>query len=339
MRHLLLTIIASVLASNAIAAPRTRPTTDPYGIPPNITIAPDGSGTYKTIQDCLDALPAYGYQTYTLHILPGVYKQPITIPRIKPHIVFEGEDAAKTILTYDLGANMLGTNGKPIGTFATPSVSILADDFTAKNITFENSLGPHGQALAVTIAGDRVAFDKCRFLGWQDTIFADSDGRNYFRDCYVEGHVDFIFGKSAAVFDHCEIHSKGGGYLTAASTTEDKPFGYVFLDCKLTADPSVKKASVYLGRPWRPYAATAFIRCEMGEHIRPQGWMNWNKPDREKTARYAEYGSTGPGGDMSQRVPWAKKLSDDEAKAYTVSNILGGQDHWQPLAEAWRSAP
>jgi len=308
----------------------TLPSGTPYNVPTQITIKPDGTGNYKTIQDAIDAIPAYGYEIYSLHILPGTYKQLITIPRVKPHIRFVGNDAAITILTFDLGANMPGKDGKPIGTYATPSVRVLADDFSARNITFENSLGPHGQALAIEIAGDRDMFDRCRFLGWQDTIFADSNGRNYFRNCYIEGHVDFIFGKSTAVFESCEIHSKGAGYLTAASTEQQVPFGYVFFNCKLTADACVQKASVFLGRPWRPYAATAFINCEMGKQIKPEGWFNWKKPEREKTSRYAEAGSTGPGGDMSQRVPWAKTLTPDEAQSPTVKNILAGTDGWVP---------
>jgi pectinesterase len=225
---------------------------------------------------------------------------------------------------------MKGPNGKPIGTFGTPSVQILGDDFSAQNITFQNTFGPHGQALAIEIAGDREAFDNCRFLGWQDTIFADSDGRNYFHNCYVEGHVDFIFGKSTALFDSCEIHSKGHGYLTAASTQKSSRFGYVFLHCKLTADPTVGDGSVYLGRPWRPYAATAFIDCEMGPQIRPAGWFNWKNPANEKTARYAEFGNTGPGANASKRVPWAHQLTKDEASQYNISNILGGDDGWIP---------
>jgi pectinesterase len=309
----------------------TLPSPTHYDVPTHITISPDGSGIYKTIQDAIDAIPAYSYEPYTIHIMPGTYKGLITVPRVKPHIRFIGDDPATTILTFNLGARMPDINGKPIGTYATPSVRILADDFIAQNITFENSLGPHGQALAIEVAGDRDVFEKCRFKGWQDTVFADSNGRNYFHDCYIEGHVDFLFGKSTAVFESCEIHSKGAGYIAAASTEQQVPYGYVFLNCKLTADPDVKKDSVHLGRPWRPYAATAFINCEMGEHIHPQGWDNWKKTEREKTARYAEFGSFGAGGNMSNRQPWAKQLTPAEAKSLTSRNILAGNDGWIPF--------
>lgn len=304
--------------------------TQPTTLPSHITVSPDGSGMFKTLQEAIDAIPAYPRFTYDVHILPGTYNQQVTIPRIKPHIRLWGDDPATTILTFNLGAPMHGPDGKPIGTFATPSVRFLSDDVTAENITFQNTFGPHGQALAAEVAGDRVAFNNCRFLGWQDTLFADSSGRNYFHDCYIEGHVDFIFGKSTAVFDSCEIRSKNKGYLTAASTEQRNPYGYVFLHCKLTADGEVKPATVYLGRPWRAYGATAFIDCQMGPHIRPEGWFNWKNPDNEKTARYAEFGNTGPGSDTSKRVHWARQLTPDEVAQYTVTTILCGPDGWIP---------
>ncbi|MGD0767593.1 MAG: pectinesterase family protein [Tepidisphaeraceae bacterium] len=326
-------------AAFAAADPATQPATAPASLPSEITVAADGSGMFTTVQQAVDAIPAYPHQTYDIHILPGIYNQQVTVPRIKPLIRFRGDDPATTILTFALGATMPGPDGKPIGTFATPSVRILADDFDAQNITFRNTFGPHGQALAIEIAGDRVAFDNCRFLGWQDTVFADSSGRNYFHHCYVEGHVDFIFGKSTAVFDSCEIRSLGKGYLTAASTQPQAPFGYVFLHCNLTADADVPAASVYLGRPWRPFGATAFIDCQIGPHIRPEGWSNWKIPANEKTARYAEYGNTGPGSDKSARVSWVRQLNSQEVSQYTVANVLCGSDGWLPPFFTGESAP
>lgn len=323
-------VIRCILLFLAAATTHAAPTTLPTTVPSQITVAPDGSGNFKTLQEAIDSIPAYPHQPYDIHILPGTYTQQVTIPRIKSHLTIHGDDPATTVLTFNLGANMPGPDHKPIGTFATPSVTFLSDNVTAQNITFQNSLGPHGQALAVEIAGDRIAFDNCRFLGWQDTIFADSNGRNYFHRCYVEGHVDFIFGKSTAVFDHCEIHSKEKGYLTAASTESYTPFGYVFFHCKITADDNVKPGTVFLGRPWRPYAATAFIDCDLGPQIRPDGWFNWKNPANEKTARYAEFNNTGPGADISKRVPSAHQLTADEAKQYDIAKILAGSDGWQP---------
>jgi len=189
------------------------------------------------------------------------------------------------------------------------------------------------QALACFITGDRVAFSGCRFLGWQDTLRPDAPAgkiaRQYFRDCEITGHVDFIYAAGTALFDRCRIHCRADGYITAASTPENTPFGFVFLDCKITTGPEVNKG-MYLGRPWRPNGAVAFIRCEMDGKIRPEGWHNWGKVENEATARYVEFGSTGAGGSVSGRVAWAKQLSEQEAKAYTVANVLGGSDGWKP---------
>jgi pectinesterase len=205
----------------------------------------------------------------------------------------------------------------------------LSCDFRAEDVTFENSAGEVGQAVALRTTGDRAVFRRCRFLGWQDTLYTH-DRRCYFEGCYIEGRVDFIFGRSTAVFNRCEIHSKNGGFVTAAATPQEAPYGYVFLDCRLTGEGEEK---AYLGRPWRPYAAVAYLRCEMGAHIRPEGWNNWGKAENEKTARFAEYQSTGPGAAPRRRVAWSHQLTADEANKYTVQSVLGGSDGWDPSAK------
>jgi acetyl esterase/lipase len=241
------------------------------------------------------------------------------------HLV--GADAEKTVITYNLNAKMIGVDGQPIGTFRTPTAVIDADDFTVENITFENSAGPVGQALAIRVDGDRVVFRNCRFLGWQDTIFIDR-GRQYFENCYITGHVDFIFGAASAWFENCHIHVLKDGYITAASTPPQQRFGFVFSHSKISAEtPAVK---TYLGRPWRPYAATIFLNTDMSDVIRPEGWNNWNQPDREKTSRYAEFGSTGAGAKPNERVKWAAQLKESEAKSITLQRVLGGDDNWNP---------
>ena len=258
------------------------------------TVAPNGDGQFKSIQDAINAAPQTTSSTKpcTIRIKPGIYNEKLYVQREKRFVRLVGEDAAKTILTYNLNANILGDDGKPIGTFRTPSTVIDADDFTAENLTFENSAGPVGQALAIRIDGDRATFRKCRFLGWQDTILANR-GRHYFEDCYIAGHVDFIFGGATVFFERCHIHCLRNGYITAASTPIEQPFGFVFSHCKITGEtPEVK---TYLGRPWRAFAGTIFLNTEMSDVVRPVGWHNWDKPDREKTSRYAEFKSTGPG--------------------------------------------
>ena len=291
-------------------------------------VAADGSAKYKSVQEAIMAVPAGSRENpVIIHIKPGTYKELIYIQREKRFFHLVGENAEKTILTYDLNANLTGRDGKLIGTFRTPSTQIDADDFTAENITFENSAGPVSQALAVRVDGDRVVFRNCRFLGWQDTILLNR-GRQYFEDCYIEGHVDFIFGAATAFFERCHIHCLRDGYITAASTPDNQPFGFVFSDCKITgASPQVK---TYLGRPWRAYSNVIFLNTEMSEVVRPEGWHNWNFPDREKTVRYAEFGSTGPGANRRARVAWSKQLTKSEAKAITVEKVLGGTDGWKP---------
>jgi pectinesterase len=229
---------------------------------------------------------------------------------------------------------MVGVDGKPIGTFRTPSTVIDADDFIAENITFENGAGPRGQALAIRVDGDRAVFRKCRFLGWQDTVFLNR-GRQYFEDCDIAGHVDFIFGGATAFFERCHIDCRGDGYITAASTPADQPHGFVFAHCRITGSPGVR---TYLGRPWRANSAVAFLWTDMSGVVRPEGWHNWDLPEREKTARYAEYGNTGEGRPGLRRVGWAKQLSEAEARALTASAVLAGTDKWKPAAARGRLA-
>jgi pectinesterase len=267
-----------------------------------------------------------------------VYEGQVIIPKTKRFIHIIGEDRQTTVLTWPYNVN----DRKPNQPYQfDPGFVVVGNDFRAENLTFENSSGDHGQALAVRVDNDRSVFENCRMLGWQDTLMANN-GRHYFTNCHIEGRVDFIYGSSTAVFDRCEILSKNGGYITAANTPQDHPFGFVFLNCKLTGDPKpwnipagqtqFEKSDVktYLGRPWRPYASVAFIHCEMAKHIRAEGWHNWGNVTNEITARYSEYGSTGPGANTTGRVKWGKQLTADEAKNYTIEKILTGKDGWTP---------
>jgi pectinesterase len=304
-------------------------------------VSADGSGTHTTIQTAIAAVPNNGTNEFTILIKPGVYEGPFLVPKQKRHVRFIGEEMERTILTWAFNVNQPQSSN----TYQfNPGLVVVGDDFHAKNLTIQNTSGDHGQALAVRVDNDRAVFDNCRILGWQDTLMVNN-GRHYFTNCYIEGRVDFIYGSATAVFDRCIIHSKNGGYITAASTPKEKEFGFVFLDCKLTGDevpwtdpanPSKAKVwakpNAHLGRPWRPYAQVAFIRCEMGDHIKPAGWHNWGKPENETTARYIESGSTGPGANPNGRVPWAKPLSAAEAQAFTVEHILNGIDGWNPSA-------
>src|SRR5262245_26123799 len=293
-------------------------------------VAADGSGDYKTIQEAINAVPQTTSESHRwlIFVKEGVYREVVYIQREKRFVSLVGEDPIRTVITYNLNANMIGTDGRPIGTFRTPSVFIDADDFTAENVTFENSAGPVGQALALRVDGDRAVFRNCRFLGWQDTILLNR-GRHYFEDSLITGHVDFIFGAATAFFERCQIHSWRNGYITAASTPEEQRYGFVFSACKITGESAEVKT--YLGRPWRDFAQVTFLNTDMSEVVRPVGWNNWDKPEREKTSRYSEFGSTGPGAKPGERLRWAKRLSASDAAAISVTAVLGGADRWDPL--------
>jgi pectinesterase len=289
----------------------------------DFVVAKDGSGNFPTVQQAIDAVPDFRKNQTTIFIRKGVYKEKLVLPASKTNVKLIGEDLQGTILTYDDYADKKNRFGEPMGTTGATSFYIFGDDFTAEHITFENSSGPVGQAVAVRIDGDKVTFKDCRFLGFQDTLYPHGEkSRQYYKDCYIEGTVDFIFGWSTAVFEDCTIFcKKGGGYVTAASTLETTPYGFVFINCKITGD--APQDSFYLGRPWRPYAKTVFVNCDMGKHIRHEGWHNWDKPDAEKTSFYAEYGSKGEGGNTKKRVSWSHQLDGETVKQYTAANIFG----------------
>ena len=294
------------------------------------TVALDGSGQFTSLQEAISAAPMRtdpSSPRWVIAVKPGTYTERVYVQRERGHIHVLGEDAATTRITYNLHANLLGPDGKIIGTFRTPTVQIDGDGMLWENITIANHAGPVGQALALRADGDRLVFRGCRFLGWQDTVLLNR-GRHLFENCYIEGHVDFIFGAATAFFDRCSLHVLGEGYITAASTPKDQPQGFVFADCKITGEPGVK---TYLGRPWRDFAKTIFVRTEMSDAVRPEGWDNWNKPDAEQTTFYAEFGSTGPGASANTRVPWAKTLTAEDVSELTATKVLAGADHWKPI--------
>src|SRR5580704_16172604 len=285
----------------------------------NLFVAADGSAPFTSVEAAIMSVPSGSRDNpVIIHIAPGTYKELIYIQREKRYFMLVGENATNTILSYNLYAGITNAEGKPIGTFKTPSTTIDADDFSAENITFENAAGPVGQALAIRVDGDRAIFRHCRFLGWQDTILLNR-GRQYFDDCYICGHVDFIFGAATAWFEKCEIHALRDGFLTAASTPVDTPFGFVFSHCNITGEPDVK---TYLGRPWRIYASAIYLNCEMSAVVRPEGWNDWKKPEAHTTVRYAEFNSTGDGASPTNRPDWTKQLTGTEAQKITVETVL-----------------
>lgn len=320
-----------------------------------IRVAKDGTGDFLTIGEALASLPESPDSQTTIHIAPGVYKERLEIKT--PYLTLEGEDAASTVITYDLYALMPMEDIGKRGTFRSYSVLIDTHDFTARNLTFENSSGPGsvvGQALALYVDGDRILFENCRMLASQDTLFTGPlppkeiepngfigpkqhshrvNGRHCYRNCYLRGDIDFIFGSATAFFEGCEIHSQDigreiNGYATAASTPEGQEYGYVFQDCRFTG--SCPDHTAYLGRPWRNFAKTVILNSYIGPHIHPEGWHNWNKKEAESTLFYGEYNNHGPGAGMDARPAWVTRLSDEEAKRYTRQAVLSGEDRWNP---------
>lgn len=306
------------------------PALAPYVRHYDFVVAKDGSGDFFTVQEAINAVPDFRKEgRTTIYIRKGVYKEKLIVPESKINVSLIGaEEAVISGNDYASKPNRFGEN---MSTSGSSSCYIYAPDLICENLTFENTAGRVGQAVACFVSGDKVIFRNCRFLGNQDTLYNfGKHCRQYFENCYIEGTVDFIFGSSTAVFNRCTIHSLSKGYLTAPSTPQDEAYGYVFIDCRLTAADGVEK--VYLARPWRPYAKSVFIHCEMGGHILPVGWHNWNKKDAEKTCFFAEYENTGAGAaTKKERAKFSHQLKN--LKGYSIEEILAGEDGWDPLAK------
>lgn len=288
----------------------------------HLVVAQDGSGDYTSIQEAVTACGAFPSEPKEIFIKNGIYHEKVLIDSFQTNLTLVGESREKTIITNGDYAGQPG-----IGTFNSYTVKITGDHVSIQNLTIENSAGEMGQAVALHVEGDYFKARNCAILGDQDTIYAAGQkSRQYFSDCYISGTTDFIFGAATAVFDNCTLHSKKNSYITAASTPQGNAYGYVFRNCKLTADPNVTE--VYLGRPWRDYAKVVFIDCMMGSHIRAEGWHNWSKPEREKTSFYAEYHSAGDGANPSGRASWSHQLTKREVKKYKLKNIFSSCSAW-----------
>ena len=322
------------------------------------------SGAYPTISDALaatDQLYPDAEQAVTIHIDPGEYRERVEIHR--PHVTLAGETADSVRIVGSLGAKLPSEDGAGVdgtlGTFRTYTVLVDADDVRLENLTIVNDAGDGrevGQAIALYADGDRLVVDACCITGRQDTLFLGPlpprevkpggfigpkqyaprrVGRQYFRRCRIEGDVDFIFGGARAYFEGCEIRSLNrdmdvNGYVTAASTPEGEPYGFVFHGCSFTAPDDVAPDSVYLGRPWREWAQTVLIDCWLGQHIKREGWWDWNKPAAHERARYVGASLHGPAGDAAGWASWARELDATAAARYAREQVLAGADGWDP---------
>ena len=307
-----------------------------YDNPDTLFVARDGTGEFRNVSEAIEVCRAFMEYHKVIYVKKGVYKEKLVIPQWLTNIEICGEDRDQTIITWDDHANIkaditpLTTSGEAqkIGTFRTFTLKIQGSRITLKNITIENNSARLGQAVALHTEGDRLTFVNCRFLGHQDTIYTgNAKTRLYFRDCYIEGTTDFIFGPSTAWFEQCRIFCKADSYITAASTPQDVLYGYIFNHCTISCAPHVTK--VYLGRPWRDYGYTLFMNCELPREIRPEGWHQW-RPEAVKTARYMEYNNTGEGAATDKRVSWSRQLTKKEASQITPEAVFAINDVWHP---------
>ena len=300
-----------------------------YDNPDTLFVARDGTGEFRNINEAIEVCRAFMEYHKVIFVKKGTYKEKLVIPQWLTNIEICGEDRDNTIITWDDHANIFyAPTGKGMGTFRTFTLKIQGSKITLKNITVENNSARLGQAVALHTEGDQLTFINCRFLGHQDTIYTgNAKTRLFFKDCYIEGTTDFIFGPSTAWFEDCDIFCKANSYITAASTPQDVPYGYIFNNCRITCDKGVDK--VYLGRPWRDYGYTLFMNCELPREIRPEGWHQW-RPEAVKTARYLEYNNRGEGAATDQRVPWSRQLTKKEAQQITLERVFTINDNWNP---------
>ncbi len=310
---LIFTSLVFIFILNAAAFAQTG---NPQQYKYTFTVAKDGTGDFYYIQDAIDAMRVYPLAPITLYIKNGIYNEKIELPSNNVDVSFIGENVDSTIITF----NDFSGKGK-LTTFTSYTAKISGSLFYASNITFANTAGRVGQALALYVDSDKTIFKNCKFLGNQDTIYATGEyAHQLFEDCYIEGTTDFIFGNATTVFNNCTIKCKVNSFLTAASTTKEKEFGFVFLNCNIMVDTGVTK--VYLGRPWRAFAKTVFIQCNLPKEIAAAGWDNWGNVENEKTTYYAEYQNKGIGAGYNSRVNWSYQLTKKQLKNYSVENIL-----------------
>lgn len=324
MRKLLLSLVLALVGTLAVNA------ANKYDNPDTIFVARDGTAEFRNIDDAIEVCRAFMEYHKVIFVKKGTYKEKLIVPSWLTNIEICGEDRDNTIITYDDHANVFipGTDRK-MGTFRTYTVRVDGNDITFRNITIENNAARLGQAVALHTQGDRLTFVNCRILGNQDTVYTGGiNTRLYFKDCHIEGTTDFIFGPSTAWFENCTILSRTDSYITAASTPQNVEYGYVFNRCKIVAAEGVSK--VYLGRPWRPYAHTLFMNCQLGKHILPVGWHNWSNTQNETTARYCEYDNHGEGAATKERAAWTRQLTRKEAAKVTLENVFRQNGGWIP---------
>ncbi|MBQ2403338.1 MAG: pectin esterase [Prevotella sp.] len=334
MKKIIMTLLAIISITAVNAANK-------YDNPDTLFVSRDGTCEFRNISDAIEVCRAYMTYHKVIFVKKGVYKEKIIVPTWLTNIEICGEDRENTIITWDDHANIVDPHlGRKLTTFRTYTVLVQGSNITFKNITIDNNAARLGQAVALHTEGDKCAFINCKLLGNQDTVFTGRAGaRQYFKNCYIEGTTDFIFGPSTVWFENCDIVNKNDSYVTAASTPADQAYGYIFNNCRvkclegqdaINSNRNNPITKCCLGRPWRPYAYTLFMNCELGGHIVAAGWNNWGNKENEKTARYMEYNNHGKGAAIEGRAAWAKQLTKKEASAITLEAVFGGDISWLP---------
>jgi len=321
MRPFLLILLSSALCNAQDVHVHVSPSNDPSS---------NRATEFATIQRAMDHAPQPGQAgRLYVHIAPGTYSERVIVTANRPRTTFLGDpsDPSRVIITAAQNAKSAG------GTFFSETVDVEAPEFNADGITFANTAGATGQAVAIAVRSDKSIFKHCRFLGYQDTLFADF-GRQYYTESYITGGVDFIFGNAAAVFDHVTIHEQIPGYLTAQSRTgPQQATGYVITNSIVTSE-DLEKKSFYLGRPWREHARVIVMNTILPANLSPLGWSTWSKGEVPVHAFYAEYNNSGPGSSVTRRVTWSHQLSKEQARHFAAAEFLRGVDRWNPTAEA-----
>ncbi|VIO70507.1 Pectinesterase A [Bradyrhizobium ivorense] len=289
---------------------------------------------YHSVQAAIDALPAQGGD---IQIAPGIYREKVKVFKSGVHIKGSGRKPDDTVIVYGDGAINVG------GTVRSATLDASGDDFRLDNLTIQNDYALNAanaasQAVALSVTGDKDIISRVRLLGAQDTLFAGKGqngrmSRQYFSDCYIEGHVDFIFGNAKAYFQHCELHgiaNQAVVYTAQSKAAPDEDSAYVFDHCRLTADPSARY--VALGRAWRPYATVIFLSTKMDAPVLAEGWREWTpgKTNTLGTAYYAEYKSTGVGANPAGREPYSHQLTDGQAAKWSLKAFFAGATDWLP---------
>ncbi|KAF3335037.1 putative pectinesterase 53 isoform X2 [Carex littledalei] len=287
------------------------------------------AGDFTSIQAALDSLPLINLVRVVIKVNAGTYTEKVSVSAMRAFVTIQGAGADKTVVQWGDTADTLGSRGQPIGTFNSATFAVNSAFFIARNITFKNTTpvpkpGSVGkQAVALRVSGDTAAFVGCKFLGAQDTLY-DHIGRHYYKDCYIEGSVDFIFGNALSLYEGCHVHAIAQNYgaLTAQnrmSMLDDT--GFSFVNCKVTGS-----GALYLGRAWGTFSRVVFAYTYMDNIIIPRGWYNWGDPNREMTVFYGQYKCSGPGSNYAGRVSWSRELTDEEAKPFISMTFIDGSE-------------